>query len=307
MDRITGLPALDGPTALEAITALAKIGGPAVGRFFEGVIGGSVVATGENRRALVTQIVLESWRLGSDAPVTALLPFLEDSTATNRWRAAYTLGRLRAPAAANRLTVALRDPEAIVRAMAARGLVRGYVDSAGLSPKAVAELLARASADPSVQVRINALAVPGRLSRFVARGEIVPLLADPTPNVQVQAAQTAGELGGAEAARALARVAGGQGVFGVRREALVALARVDSAAFDGRRGQMAEQRRLARARGRGGRVGGRGPGRAPVVPVGPRSARGGRGAPGLERGGRGAGRRSGCRRPSGCCSTPMPP
>ena len=233
MDRITGLPALDGPTALEAITALAKIGGPAVGRFFEGVIGGSVVATGENRRALVTQIVLESWRLESDAPVTALLPFLEDSTATNRWRAAYTLGRLRAPAAANRLTVALRDPEAIVRAMAARGLVRGYVDSAGLSPKAVAELLARASADPSVQVRINALRSLAGYRDSSLAAEIVPLLADPTPNVQMQAAQTAGELGGAEAARALARVAGGNGVFGVRREALVALARVDSAAFEG--------------------------------------------------------------------------
>src|SRR5918995_4083131 len=42
MDRITGLPALDGPTAQEAITALAKIGGPKVGGFFEGVLGGSV-------------------------------------------------------------------------------------------------------------------------------------------------------------------------------------------------------------------------------------------------------------------------
>ena len=237
MERITGVPALDGPTALEAVTALAKIGGPAVGRFFDGVIGGGIVATGENRRALVTQIVLESWRLGPDAPVVALLPLLEDSTPAIRWRAAYTLGRLRAPGAANRLTLALGDPEAIVRAMAARGLVRGYVDSAGLAPKAVARLLARSAADPNVQVRINALRSLAGYADSSLTTEIVPLLDDPTPNVQVQAAQTAGMLGGAEAARALARIAGGKGVFGVRREALVGLARVDSAAFQAARGR----------------------------------------------------------------------
>src|SRR5918995_394535 len=49
---------------------------------------------------------LDSWRLGRDAPVSALLPFLEDTSAAFRWRAAFTLGRVRAAAAANRLTVA---------------------------------------------------------------------------------------------------------------------------------------------------------------------------------------------------------
>ena len=42
---------------------------------------------------------------------------------------------------------------------------------------------------------------------------------------------TAGELGGAEAARALARVVAGKRAFGVRREALVALGQADSAGF----------------------------------------------------------------------------
>jgi cyclophilin family peptidyl-prolyl cis-trans isomerase/HEAT repeat protein len=233
MDRITGLPALDGPTAQEAITALAKIGGPRVGSFFAGVLGGSVVPSREDRRPLLSQIVLESWRLGPDAPVVALLPFLEDTAATFRWRAAYTLGRIGARAAANRLTVALRDPESIVRAMAARGLTKGYVDSAGLAPKSVAELLARSASDVSVPVRINALRSLATFRDSSLASEIVPLLDDPTANVQVQAAMTAGELGGAEAARGLARIAGGKGPFGVRREALVALGRVDSAAFAG--------------------------------------------------------------------------
>ena len=231
MDRITGTPALDGPAAIEAITALAKIGGRQVGTFFEGMLAGSVVPTVADRRPLVTQVVLESWRLGPDAPVVSLLPFLEDTSVSLRWRAAYTLGRLRAPAAGNRLTVALRDPEAIVRAMAARALTRSYADTARLAAKAVAQLLARAAADANVQVKINALRSLAGFEDSTLATEIVPLLDDPTPNVQVQAAMTAGELGGAEAARALTRVAAANRPFGVRREALVGLARVDTAAF----------------------------------------------------------------------------
>ena len=231
MERITGLPVLDEPTAREAITALAKIGGSGVGAFFGGLLGGGVVPSRESRRPLLSQVVLESWRLGRDAPVVTLLPFLEDTAAGFRWRAAYSLGRVRAPAAAGRLTVALRDPESIVRAMAARGLTREYVDSARLAPRSVAELLARAASDVSVQVRINALRSLATFRDASLASEIVPLLDDPTPNVQVQAAMTAGELGSAEAARGLARIAAGKGTFGVRREALVALGRVDSAAF----------------------------------------------------------------------------
>ena len=231
MDRITGVPALDGPSALEAVTALAKIGGPEVGTFFEGLLGGSVVPTVADRRSLVTQAVLESWRLGRDAPVVALLPFLEDTSVGIRWRAAYTLGRLRAPAAANRLTLTLRDPETIVRAMAARGLTRSYVDTAGLAARAVAQLLTRAATDANAQVKVNALRSLAGFEDSTLATEIVPLLDDPLPNVQVQAAMTAGELGGAEAARALARVAAANRPFGVRREALVGLARADTAAF----------------------------------------------------------------------------
>ena len=231
MDRITGAPALDGPTAVEAITALAKIGGREVGTFFEGILAGSVVPTVEDRRPLVSQVVLESWRLGRYAPVVSLLPFLEDTSVGLRWRAAYTLGRLRTPAAGNRLTVALRDPEAIVRAMAGRALTRSYVDTAGLASKAVAQLLARAATDANSQVKVNALRSLAGFEDSTLATEVVPLLDDPLPNVQVQAAMTAGELGGAEAARALARVAAANRAFGVRREALVGLARVDTAAF----------------------------------------------------------------------------
>src|SRR5919106_3203645 len=110
MDRITGLPALDGPTAEEAITALAKIGGPQVGRFFDGILGGSIVPSREDRGPLLSRIVLESWRLGRDAPVSTLLPFLEDTSAAFRWRAAFTLGRGGGSPAAHPPMGALRGP-----------------------------------------------------------------------------------------------------------------------------------------------------------------------------------------------------
>ena len=45
MDRLTGLPLLDQPSAIEAATALAKIGGPKVGEFFDGVLGGRLPLT----------------------------------------------------------------------------------------------------------------------------------------------------------------------------------------------------------------------------------------------------------------------
>lgn len=231
MDRLTGTPALDGQTAEEALTALAKIGGPTVGEFFAGILGGRVPLTSEDRPPLLQQTILESWRLGKDAPVTVLLPFLEDTSFAVRWRATYALGRLKAPAAANRLGVSLRDPESVVRALAARALTRSYVEAAGLAPKSFGELLGRAASDAQPQVRINAARSLADYRDPALAKHVLPLLADQFPNVQVQAATTLGALGGPEAGAALARVVGGKGTFAVRRAALVGLARVDTAAF----------------------------------------------------------------------------
>jgi HEAT repeat protein len=123
-ERLTGLPALDVATATEVVTALAKIGGPRSGQFFGGVLAGRVVLSQSERLPIINQILLESWRLGPDAPVQELLPFAEDTAPPSRWRAVYSLGRLEAPPAANRLTLALRDPEPVVRSLAARALTR---------------------------------------------------------------------------------------------------------------------------------------------------------------------------------------
>jgi cyclophilin family peptidyl-prolyl cis-trans isomerase/HEAT repeat protein len=231
IDRLIGQPALDGPTAFEAMTALAKIGGARVGQFFRGVLSMSAGLTSADQTAVVDQALLESWRLAEHAPVGAILPFADDTTLATRWRAAYALGRLRAPAAGERLTLLLRDSDAFVRSLAARALTRQYADTAELAPGSVAELLARAAVDPNPQVRINGLRSLAGFGGSPVGGKLTSLLQDPLPHVQVQAAATLGELGGAEAVRSLARVAGGKGNFAVRREALIGLARADTAAY----------------------------------------------------------------------------
>ena len=253
----------------------------------------------EDRTRAFNQVLSEAWRLGDDAPVTELLPFMEDTNPGPRLRAAYSLGRLRAAAAGNRMLLELRDPEAYIRSLAALALTRSYADSAGLAPSAVADLLLRAAEDPSPAVRINAIRSlgsytdPALASGLSAR--LALMLNDQLAGVQVQAAETLGELGGEEAVKALVRAAGGKGTFALRRAALVALGRS----------------RFRRVHPGGGRAGApaatgatappprrvaalAGPGRVAGVPGRPRRPRHRRGPAGV--GGRGRGSRRGVAR-----------
>jgi cyclophilin family peptidyl-prolyl cis-trans isomerase/HEAT repeat protein len=231
IERLTGTPALDEESAQEAVTALAKIGGPKAGRFLADILGRRAPLTAPDSVPVLQQAILESWRLGPDAPVTALLPFLEDSALALRWRATYAVGRLKAPAAGERLSLALRDPESLVRTFAARALTRSYVDSAKLAPASIAELLGRVAGDADPQVRINAVRSLAEYHDPALVRYMLPLLSDQFPNVQVEAASTIGALGGAEGVATLTRVAGGRGTFALRRAALVGLARADTSAF----------------------------------------------------------------------------
>jgi len=232
IERLTGLPGLDATTATEAITALAKIGGPKAGEFFGGVLERKVVLSQDDPGPAQLQVIGESWRLGPDAPVTGLLPFMEDSAPGPRLRAVYSLGRLRAPEAGNRMLLALRDQEPYIRSLAARALTRGYAESAKLALSSVAELLVRAADEPSPQVRINALRSLASYQDSTYASKLVPLLDDPLTVIQLQTAETLGELGGSEAAKGLARAVGGKGTTPLRRAALVALAHADPKAFE---------------------------------------------------------------------------
>ncbi len=231
VQRLTGLPPLDALTATEAVTALAKIGGRRSADFFGAVLQGKVALSQANPAPATSQILLETWRLGPDAPVDALLPFASDSVQATRWRAVYSLGRLRAPAAANELISALRDKDPAIRAVAARALVKSYAEAAKLDPATIGGVLVRAVDDEEAGVRINALRSLGTYhdSTFVPR--VAWRVDDPVANVRVQAAATLGELGGSAAAAGLQRAITGKGTFALRREALLGLARADTARF----------------------------------------------------------------------------
>ena len=231
IQRLTGLPPLDAATAAEAVTALAKIGGRRSADFFASVLQGTVALSQADPAPATSQILLETWRLGRDAPADALLPFTSDSIPAIRWRAVYSLGRLRAPAAVNQLIAALRDNDPATRAVAARALIRSYVEASKLDPKTIGGVLLRVVDDQDPGVRINALRSLGTYgdSTFVSR--IAGRVDDPVANVRVQAAATLGELGGSAAAAALQRAISGKGTFALRREALQGLARVDTAGF----------------------------------------------------------------------------
>ncbi len=231
IQRLTGLPPLDTATAVEAISALAKIGGRRSAEFFAAVLRGQVALSQADPMPATSQILLETWRLGRDAPADALLPFARDTLAAIRWRAVYSLARLKAPAAANQLIAAMRDEDPATRALAARALAREYAEAARLAPGTIAGILTRAVDDKDPGVRVNALRSLGTFHDSALASPIAWRVDDPVPNVRVQAAATLGELGGSAATAALLRAVEERGTFALRREALLGLARADTTGF----------------------------------------------------------------------------
>ncbi|HET6579496.1 MAG TPA: HEAT repeat domain-containing protein, partial [Gemmatimonadales bacterium] len=175
-------------------------------------------------------IAIEAWRLGPDAPVASLLPLVTDTSSDMRWRAVYSLSRLRPVSAARRLAEAVRDPLPYTRAAAVRAFTRAYVDSAGLGRTTVTRLFTPLLTDENDGVRIAALRAVGSLGDTSLVGRVADRLDDPLPNVRVAAIAALGDLGGPLATRELDKVLAGKPVFAIGRAALIALARVDSAA-----------------------------------------------------------------------------
>jgi cyclophilin family peptidyl-prolyl cis-trans isomerase/HEAT repeat protein len=231
IERLTGLPPLDTASADEAVTAIAKTGGRRAAEFFASVLSGKVALTQVDPASARNQMLLESWRLGTDAPTAALLPFADDTTMPVRWRAIYSLGRLRAPGAATHLIAALRAEDPGTRAVAARALNREFAVAAKLEPASVAGLLTRGVDDDDAGVRVNALRSLASYHDSTQAPLVASRIDDPDPNVRVQAATSLGELGGSMASSRLVRVVQSKRGFALRREALLGLARIDPAAF----------------------------------------------------------------------------
>jgi cyclophilin family peptidyl-prolyl cis-trans isomerase/HEAT repeat protein len=221
------------PAAMEMITAMARIGGSGGAGLIRSVLVGSLFSGRDDQPYLIIQAAQESYRLGRAAPVNDLLGLMTDQRGDARLAAVYSLGRLRIASAAPRFLDALQDrTTAAVRAAAARSLTSSFADSARLDPAAVADALARAIGDQDAGVRVNALRSLGGFKQPRLAKRVIPLTEDPVLNVQVQAAQTLGDMGGPDAVAELARiVASPRGNWARRREALLGLAAADSAAF----------------------------------------------------------------------------
>lgn len=229
--RMEGDRPVANETAREAVAALARMGGSQavewIGRLLRGV--GAPVTP--DTLALLREAAGEAWRLRREAPAGALVPLLDHEDLGVREGAWYSLAQLRHPALAGRVASGLGDPEVTTRELAARALTPPLVQAAGMSSEAAAAVLRRAVDDPFPGVRVNAIRTLGALRDTASAERIAARLQDQDPNVRVQAAMTLGQLGLPGSVPALERALGARERWALQREALVALARVDTAAF----------------------------------------------------------------------------
>jgi cyclophilin family peptidyl-prolyl cis-trans isomerase/HEAT repeat protein len=213
----------------EGILALARIGGPAAAAFLTQVLRDPrtlrVDSLGKGRAAAVR----EAWRLGRLAPIPELVAATEDPALIGP--ATYGLARLRAKEAAAVFLGLARSNDAAVRQDAMRPLTKAYATDAALERSTVVSTLKRGLGDADPGVRITALRALATWADTSLSVEAIPLLDDGVANVQVTAATTLGQLGGSTAMTALTRVLESRRPWAVRREALLALARVDQLAF----------------------------------------------------------------------------
>ena len=205
----------------EAVTALAKIGGTSGAAAVRDVlVAGAATSTAT---PAITAALVESWRLGELAPVEAITPYADVPDAGLRYRAVYSLARLRAPGGLQAVVGALQDREVPVRVVAARGIPRSVVEGARLDPRALGQRLTALLSDADPSLRVAVLRSLSTYNDSTLAPAVVGLLTDADPGVVIQAETTLGMLGGRAALDAL-RPRLASAVFAVRRQAAIGVA-----------------------------------------------------------------------------------
>jgi len=217
-----------GASQVEAAAAIARIGGPEAVTAIREILGNGTTP-GVATSPAASSALVEAWRLGDRAPTRSIVGYVNDPDPGIRWRALFSLGRLRAPEAAAALANGLQDGDPSVREIAARGITRALLDSSRVDRRSIADRLRPLLVDTTWGVRVNGLRALAAFHDTALAAAVVPLLADPVVGVAVQAETTLGALGGRGAVTALTGHLS-SAVFALRRQALIGLAEADSAA-----------------------------------------------------------------------------
>ena len=229
---LTGPVAISQDASLEGATALARIGGPTAAAFLTQVFTDTLRLRMPDRIDFLRQILAEAWRLGRRAPVSVLVDAARaDHPLEDRVPATYSLARLHPVSAASDLLILGQDQSSAIRGQAVKALTRAFADSAKLPRASVATVAANALGDPDPNVRITALRSVASFRDSAYAGQVMPLVQDPSGNVEIQALEALGVLGGARAAATLRETLGSKRPWALRRQALVSLARIDAAGF----------------------------------------------------------------------------
>ena len=219
---LTTLVDSGGAVAIEALDALARMGR---GReVIERTI--STTSSAPVRNAAV----LALWRYPrTPATLDTLWRFTAAPDAETRWRAVYVLTRgLAEPRAVDRLIDLSRDSDALVRALAVRGLRAPTADSAGKRAPAATALLA-AVQDSHPHVRINAVRSLGGFADPTHAPAAIRLLNGADANVAVAAAEALGQIPGFVSVNSLESSARDvTRKLAVRAASLAALMRLDT-------------------------------------------------------------------------------
>lgn len=209
-------PAEDQEVRIEAASALGKLRTNEAKRPLEAILERAAATVGRERSgseataseaALAGEALLAIWKFTRTPGMTETIVRLAGSGDPElRWRAIYSLMRLRDPATVTTLLEYRDDPDPLVRALAMRGLDPTVVDSAGERAAAVAALTA-AVEDSHPHVRINALRA---LAAFRIPASIPTLargISDEDANVSLTAIESLGGVGGDRAAELLEPIA----------------------------------------------------------------------------------------------------
>lgn len=222
--RLQALPDVtQGEVELEIVTALAKIGTREAALALDAHLERHPPDRPSQDRA-TSVALLEAWRLGPSSPPAARLPAYA-ARAEGEWRrnAVFSAVRLRLPQAARALLEAADDEDRLTRSYAARALTSSLADSARIPRDVFVGRLRALAGDDDAHVRINALRALASFADSNLAGVAASRLQDRDPNVEIQAAEALGSLGGSRAVTTLVERFAAAPTFGLRRAVLLAL------------------------------------------------------------------------------------